>query len=127
MHLCLSCFFSCSTWLAVLSLLADRIHQGVPDRPLHVDPGNIISRPITDSGSWLELFGLWAWVFSGANGAAPDFLYTAEAGVFAGNPYAWGFTRQQRRRLHVARLARRSRRGSSSSSLVSFCGARRPH
>ncbi|EMA22441.1 A-type ATP synthase subunit I [Haloarcula argentinensis DSM 12282] len=48
---------------------------------------------ITESGSWLlMLFGLWAWVFSGANGAAPDFLYTAEAGVFAGNPYAWGFT-----------------------------------
>ena len=48
---------------------------------------------VTESGSWLlMLFGLWAWVFSGANGAAPDFLYTAEAGVFAGNPYAWGFT-----------------------------------
>jgi len=47
---------------------------------------------ITESGSWLlMMFGLWAWVFSGANGAAPDFLYTAEAGVFAGNPYAWGF------------------------------------
>ncbi len=48
---------------------------------------------VTESGSWLlMLFGLWGWIFSGANGAAPDFLYTAESGVFAGNPYAWGFT-----------------------------------
>jgi len=47
---------------------------------------------ITESGSWLlMLFGLWGWVFSGANGTAPDFLYTQEAGVFAGNPYSWGF------------------------------------
>ncbi|WP_277542791.1 V-type ATP synthase subunit I [Haloarcula laminariae] len=48
---------------------------------------------VTESGSWLlMLFGLWAWVFSGANGTAPDFLYTAESGVFAGHPYALGFT-----------------------------------
>ncbi|WP_254272437.1 V-type ATP synthase subunit I [Haloarcula marina] len=47
---------------------------------------------VTESGSWLlMLFGLWGWVFSGANGAAPNFLYTAEEGVFAGNPYAFGF------------------------------------
>ena len=47
---------------------------------------------VTESGSWLlMLFGLWAWVFSGANGTAPDFLYTAESGVFAGNPYSLGF------------------------------------
>jgi len=37
------------------------------------------------------LFGLWGWVFSGANGTAPGFIYSAENGVFAGNPYAWGF------------------------------------
>ena len=47
---------------------------------------------LTESGSWLlMMFGLWAWVFSGANGSAPDFLYTAEQGIFAGNPFAFGF------------------------------------
>ena len=47
---------------------------------------------ITESGSWLlMLAGLWGWVFSGANGTAPAFLYTAERGVFAGHPYAWNF------------------------------------
>jgi len=48
---------------------------------------------ITESGSWLlMMFGLWAWVFSGANGAAPNFLYGAEEGIFAGNPFPLGFT-----------------------------------
>ena len=47
---------------------------------------------VTESGSWLLMLGgLWGWVFSGANGTAPGFLYTAETGVFAGNPYALGF------------------------------------
>jgi V/A-type H+-transporting ATPase subunit I len=47
---------------------------------------------LTESGSWLlMMFGLWAWVFSGANGAAPNFLYTTQEGIFAGNPFPFGF------------------------------------
>jgi len=80
-------------WLT-MSLLAGTVHLAagwIFDFVENLNHG--LWDAITESGSWLlMLFGLWAWVFSGANGAAPDFLYTAEAGVFAGNPYAWGFT-----------------------------------
>ncbi|WP_276273064.1 V-type ATP synthase subunit I [Haloarcula litorea] len=79
-------------WLT-LSLLAGMVHLAAGWIFDFVENlGHGLWDAITESGSWLlMLFGLWGWVFSGANGAAPNFLYTAEEGVFAGNPYAWGF------------------------------------
>ncbi|MFQ3318682.1 MAG: V/A-type H+-transporting ATPase subunit I [Natronomonas sp.] len=50
---------------------------------------------VMESGSWLMMmFGLWAWIFADAPpaGAAPDLLVGAEEGVFAGHPFALGFT-----------------------------------
>jgi len=79
-------------WLAI-SLLAGVAHLSVGwtlDFVENLSHG--LWDAITESGSWLlMMFGLWAWVFSGANGAAPDFLYTAEQGIFAGNPFPFGF------------------------------------
>ncbi|MBX0324101.1 V-type ATP synthase subunit I [Halomicroarcula sp. F13] len=79
-------------WLT-LSLLAGMVHLAAGWIFDFVENlGHGLWDAVTESGSWLlMLFGLWGWVFSGANGAAPDFLYTADAGVFAGNPYAFGF------------------------------------
>jgi V/A-type H+-transporting ATPase subunit I len=38
-----------------------------------------------ESGSWLlMMFGLWAWIFAGAFGSAPDLLFN----VFTGDPYS---------------------------------------
>ncbi|MFU1782739.1 V-type ATP synthase subunit I [Haloarcula japonica] len=78
-------------WLTV-SLLAGMVHLAagwIFDFIENLSHG--LWDAITESGSWLlMLFGLWAWVFSGANGAAPDFLYGSE-GVFAGNPLSFGF------------------------------------
>ncbi|MFY4813941.1 V-type ATP synthase subunit I [Haloarcula sp. AONF1] len=80
-----------TAWLTV-SLLAGMAHLAVGwtfDFVENLSHG--LWDAITESGSWLlMLFGLWAWVFSGANGAAPDFLYGSE-GVFAGHPLPLGF------------------------------------
>jgi V/A-type H+-transporting ATPase subunit I len=48
---------------------------------------------ITESGSWLlMLFGFWGWIFSDfPAGSKPSFIIGSEA-VFAGNPFAFGFT-----------------------------------
>ena len=79
-------------WLS-LSLLAGMLHLAIGwilDFVANLRHG--LWDAVTESGSWLlMLAGLWGWIFSGANGTAPDFLYTAESGVFAGHPYAWGF------------------------------------
>ncbi|MFC6974589.1 V-type ATPase 116kDa subunit family protein [Halomicroarcula sp. GCM10025709] len=79
-------------WLTI-SLLAGMVHLAVGwtfDFVENLSHG--LWDAITESGSWLlMLFGLWAWVFSGAMGAAPNFLYTAEEGIFAGHPFALGF------------------------------------
>jgi len=78
-------------WLTV-SLLAGMVHLAagwIFDFVENLSHG--LWDAITESGSWLlMLFGLWAWVFSGANGAAPGFLYGSD-GVFAGNPLPFGF------------------------------------
>ncbi|MBV0925302.1 V-type ATP synthase subunit I [Halomicroarcula limicola] len=79
-------------WLTI-SLLVGMVHLAVGwifDFVENLEHG--LWDALTESGSWLlMLFGLWAWVFSGANGAAPNFLYTAEEGIFAGHPFAFGF------------------------------------
>jgi len=79
-------------WLAI-SLLAGVVHLSVGwilDFIENLSHG--LWDAVTESGSWLlMMFGLWAWVFSGANGAAPNFLYGAEEGIFAGNPFPLGF------------------------------------
>ncbi|QIO20979.1 V-type ATP synthase subunit I [Haloarcula sp. JP-L23] len=79
-------------WLTI-SLLAGMLHLAIGwtfDFVKNLSHG--LWDAVTESGSWLlMLFGLWAWVFSGANGAAPNFLYTAEEGIFAGHPFAFGF------------------------------------
>ena len=48
---------------------------------------------VTESGSWLlMLFGFWGWIFSDfPAGSKPSFIIGSEA-VFAGNPFALGFT-----------------------------------
>jgi V/A-type H+-transporting ATPase subunit I len=78
-------------WLTV-SLLAGMVHLAagwIFDFVENLNHG--LWDAITESGSWLlMLFGLWAWVFSGANGAAPGFLYGSD-GVFAGSPLPFGF------------------------------------
>jgi V/A-type H+-transporting ATPase subunit I len=54
-----------------------------------------IGDAVMESGSWLlMMFGLWAWIFADAppTGAAPGLLVSAETGVFAGHPFALGFT-----------------------------------
>ena len=80
-------------WLTI-SLLAGMLHLAagwIFDFVANL--GHSLWDALTESGSWLlMMFGLWAWVFSGANGAAPDFLYTAKEGIFAGHPFALGFT-----------------------------------
>ncbi|WP_324759805.1 V-type ATP synthase subunit I [Haloarcula sp. GH36] len=80
-------------WLTI-SLLAGMLHLAIGwtfDFVENLSHG--FYDALTESGSWLlMLFGLWAWVFSGANGSAPGFLYTAEEGIFAGHPFALGFT-----------------------------------
>ncbi|GGN91615.1 MULTISPECIES: V-type ATP synthase subunit I [Haloarcula] len=79
-------------WLTI-SLLAGMLHLAIGWTFDFVkNLGHGLWDAVTESGSWLlMLFGLWAWVFSGANGAAPNFLYTAEEGIFAGHPFALGF------------------------------------
>jgi len=79
-------------WL-VLSLLAGVLHLTVGwilDFIENLSHGFMDA--LTESGSWLlMMFGLWAWIFSGANGSAPPILYGAES-VFNGNPIPLGFT-----------------------------------
>jgi len=80
-------------WLTI-SLLAGMLHLAAGWTLDFIENlGHGLWDALTESGSWLlMMFGLWAWVFSGANGAAPNFLYTAEEGIFAGHPFALGFT-----------------------------------
>ena len=79
-------------WLTI-SLLAGMVHLAIGWTFDFVENlSHSLWDAVSESGSWLlMLFGLWAWVFSGANGAAPDFLYTAEESIFAGNPLPFGF------------------------------------
>ncbi|MFQ3285382.1 MAG: V/A-type H+-transporting ATPase subunit I [Natronomonas sp.] len=82
-------------WL-VVSLLIGMVHLAVGwmiDFYQNLSHG--VGDAVLESGSWLlMMFGLWAWVFADAppTGAAPDLLTTAESGVFAGHPFALGFT-----------------------------------
>jgi V/A-type H+-transporting ATPase subunit I len=82
-------------WL-VVSVLAGVVHLAIGwiiDFYENLEHG--IADAVTESGSWLlMLFGLWAWIFADAppTGKAPDLLVTAEEGVFAGHPFAFGFT-----------------------------------
>ncbi|WP_246985786.1 V-type ATP synthase subunit I [Halorientalis marina] len=79
-------------WL-VLSLLAGVLHLTIGwilDFIENLSHGFMDA--LTESGSWLlMMFGLWAWIFSGANGSAPSVLVGPES-VFAGNPLPLGFT-----------------------------------
>ncbi|MDS0282193.1 V-type ATP synthase subunit I [Haloarcula onubensis] len=81
-----------TAWLAI-SLLAGMVHLAAGWTFDFVENlGHGLWDAITESGSWLlMLFGLWAWIFSGANGSAPEFLYAA-GGIFDGNPIPLGFT-----------------------------------
>ena len=82
-------------WL-VVSLLVGMVHLAVGwiiDFYQNLSHG--VGDAILESGSWLlMMFGLWAWIFADAppSGAAPDLLVSAESGVFAGHPFALGFT-----------------------------------
>jgi V/A-type H+-transporting ATPase subunit I len=79
-------------WL-VISLLAGVVHLTIGwifDFYENLSHG--FGDAMLESGSWLlMMFGLWAWIFAGAFGSAPDLLYGSES-VFAGNPFAFGFT-----------------------------------
>jgi V/A-type H+-transporting ATPase subunit I len=79
-------------WL-VLSLLAGVLHLTIGWILDFVENlGHGFMDALTESGSWLlMMFGLWAWIFSGANGSAPAILVGSES-VFAGNPLPLGFT-----------------------------------
>ena len=79
-------------WL-VLSLLIGVVHLAVGwiiDFVENLSHG--VWDAVTESGSWLlMMFGLWAWVFSGAGGSSPPILVGPDS-VFAGNPFPFGFT-----------------------------------
>jgi V/A-type H+-transporting ATPase subunit I len=79
-------------WL-VLSLLAGVLHLTIGWILDFIENlGHGLWDATTESGSWLlMMFGLWAWIFSGANGSAPSVLVGSES-VFAGNPLPLGFT-----------------------------------
>jgi len=79
-------------WL-VVSLLAGILHLMVG---WIFDFYENLSHGFTDamleSGSWLMMmFGLWAWIFAGAFGNAPDLLVNPEVAVFNGHPFPLGF------------------------------------
>ncbi|WP_332322965.1 V-type ATP synthase subunit I [Natronomonas sp.] len=82
-------------WLAI-SLLVGMVHLAIGwiiDFYQNLSHG--IGDAVMESGSWLMmLFGFWAWIFADAppSGAAPDLLVSADHGVFAGHPFALGFT-----------------------------------
>lgn len=79
-------------WL-VMSLLAGIVHLSIGwilDFYQNLEHGFIDA--MLESGSWLMmLFGLWAWIFSGASGSAPEILVGSQS-VFNGNPIPLGFT-----------------------------------
>jgi len=79
-------------WL-VISLLAGMLHLAVGWIFDFIENlGHGFKDAVLESGSWLMmLFGLWAWIFAGAGGKAPGLLVGPES-VFAGNPFALGFT-----------------------------------
>lgn len=78
-------------WL-VISLLAGITHLSIGwilDFYENLKHG--FGEAMLESGSWLMMmFGLWAWIFSGASGKAPDLLVGSES-VFNGNPLSLGF------------------------------------
>ncbi|WP_276258341.1 V-type ATP synthase subunit I [Haloglomus litoreum] len=78
-------------WL-VLSLIAGVLHLTVGwifDFYENLSHG--FKDAMLESGSWLMMmFGLWAWIFAGASGSAPDLIYGADS-VFNGNPFPLGF------------------------------------
>ncbi|WP_227353111.1 V-type ATP synthase subunit I [Haladaptatus salinisoli] len=78
-------------WL-VLSLLAGIAHLTIGwgfDFIENLEHG--FKDAMTESGSWLlMMFGLWAWIFAGASGNAPEIL-VGEKSVFAGHPFPLGF------------------------------------
>ncbi|MCQ4333965.1 V-type ATP synthase subunit I [Natronomonas sp. F2-12] len=82
-------------WL-VVSLLVGVVHLAIGwiiDFYQNLSHGLVDA--VLESGSWLlMMFGLWAWIFADAppTGAAPGLLVGAESGVFAGHPFAFGFT-----------------------------------
>ncbi|GAA0223331.1 V-type ATP synthase subunit I [Haladaptatus pallidirubidus] len=79
-------------WL-VLSLLAGIVHLTIGwtfDFIENLNHG--FKDAMTESGSWIiMMFGLWAWIFAGAGGSAPDLLY-GSGSVFNGNPFSFGFS-----------------------------------
>ncbi|RBI63057.1 V-type ATP synthase subunit I [halophilic archaeon] len=81
-----------TAWL-VLSLLAGIVHLTIGwtfDFIENLSHGFVDA--MQESGSWLMMmFGLWAWIFAGANGSAPGILVGSES-VFNGHPFPLGFT-----------------------------------
>ncbi|MFD1586302.1 V-type ATP synthase subunit I [Halorientalis brevis] len=79
-------------WL-VISLLVGMVHLAIGWILDFIENlGHGFRMAMGESGSWLlMLFGLWAWIFAGANGSAPDLMYGSTS-VFAGNPFPLGFT-----------------------------------
>jgi V/A-type H+-transporting ATPase subunit I len=79
-------------WL-VLSLLAGILHLMVGwifDFYENLSHG--FKDAMLESGSWLMMmFGLWTWIFAGANGSSPPLIYGSDS-VFNGNPFGLGFT-----------------------------------
>ena len=78
-------------WL-VLSLLAGVLHLTVGwIFDLYQNLSHGLWDALTESGSWLlMMFGLWAWIFAGASGSAPDLIYGTDS-VFNGHPFPFGF------------------------------------
>ncbi|MFB6118848.1 V-type ATP synthase subunit I [Halosegnis sp.] len=79
-------------WLT-LSLFAGILHLTVGwvfDFYQNISHG--LEDAMTESGSWLlMMFGLWAWVFAGASGSAPDIFVDPSKAVFNGHPFPLGF------------------------------------
>jgi V/A-type H+-transporting ATPase subunit I len=80
-------------WL-VISLLAGVLHLTVGwvlDFYENLEHG--VADAVYESGSWLlMMFGLWAWIFAGASGSAPDILVDPDVAVFNGHPFPLGFS-----------------------------------
>jgi len=79
-------------WL-VVSLLAGVAHLAVGwVIDFYETVGHGLWEAVTESGSWLlMMFGLWAWIFSGANGKAPALLVEPSEAVFNGHPFPLDF------------------------------------
>ena len=79
-------------WL-VVSLLAGVLHLTIGwIVGFYQDLSHGFADAMYENGSWLlMMFGLWAWIFSGASGSAPSLMYGSQS-VFNGNPFELGFT-----------------------------------